>query len=63
MNKAQYEKIALAVDNEGFDYCFTDYSDWQHITDPEFQKLRSGFCEARDKLDRYLQGLADKYDR
>lgn len=47
-----------AIDNEGFDYTFKRYSNFDEIKDAEFHRLRSEYVEARDNLAEYI-GLDD----
>lgn len=46
LHKAEYE---------GFDYCFTDYSDWKEIKDEKFQKLLKTYKEAKINLQNYIE--------
>lgn len=41
--------------NEGFDYCFTKYSDWKEIKDPEFHKLLKKYKKAKINLENYIE--------
>jgi hypothetical protein len=42
------------IDNEGFDYCFINYSNFEEIKDVKFHKLREEYIQARNKLANYL---------
>jgi len=62
MTKKEAEMLLYKVDMEGFDYCFTDYSDWEEIEDKQFHLLREKYIEAANNLEQYLSDLRDKYD-
>ena len=50
MTKEQQEIVMGVVDNEGFDYAFCDYSNFEEIKDPEFHKAREEYKKAAKKL-------------
>lgn len=50
----QLEYVRIKADQEGFDYCFRDYSSFKDIEDEEFHRLRKSYVEAADALDEYL---------
>lgn len=58
MKKKDKEYVLDAIDSEGFDYAFVDYSDFDDIEDEEFHKLRKEYIEARNKLAKYV-GVED----
>lgn len=39
---------------EGFDYTFTDYSNFEDVQDEEFHRLRKAYLESRQLLYNYL---------
>lgn len=43
------------IDNEGFDYAFTGYSDFKEVKDPEFHRLRKAYLKAAKELEKYLE--------
>jgi FKBP-type peptidyl-prolyl cis-trans isomerase (trigger factor) len=43
------------MDNEGIDYCFEHYSNWEEIEDEEFHKLRLEFLSSMDKIRKYVK--------
>lgn len=57
MNAKELEKLQQTIDREGFDYAFTDYSEFKEIKDVKFHKLRKSYLEAYYKLYEYI------YDR
>ena len=46
------------VENEGFDYAFRHYSDFENVKDEEFHRLRKAYLAAREALVEYV-GLED----
>ena len=46
------------VENEGFDYCFINYSHFDDIQDDKFHVLRNDYILAQKKLSEYL-GFVD----
>ena len=58
MTKEQKDIVMGIVDNEGFDYAFCDYSNFEEIKDPEFHEARKKYVEAAKKL-KELIGFND----
>lgn len=54
MEDKDYHKVRFYSDQEGFDYCFRFYSDWQDIEDPGFQKALKAYQKSADELEKYL---------
>ena len=50
MRKEQKDIVMGIVDNEGFDYAFCDYSDFNEIKDIDFHLARETYVEAAKKL-------------
>ena len=46
--------VADCVENEGFDYCFKNYSDFAEVKDEKFHELRKAYLEARAALVAYV---------
>lgn len=55
MNKKDKEFVSGIVDNEGFDYAFTRYSDFSEIKDKKFHELRKAYCDAQEALAKYFE--------
>jgi hypothetical protein len=53
-NPKGWKYVLDTIENEGFDYAFTGYSNFEEITDEEFHKLRKAFLAARKALADYL---------
>ncbi len=54
MKKEDKEYLQERVENEGFDYCFVHYSDFEEIKDKKFHELREAYCKAQEALAEYL---------
>ena len=50
MTERDKEEIIEVIDEEGFDYTFLEYSDFEEIEDEEFHKLRKNYIRAANKL-------------
>jgi hypothetical protein len=46
--------IRETVNQEGFDYAFTGYSNFEEIKDKEFHRLREAYLKARKELAEYI---------
>lgn len=55
MLKKEKNYVRATVENEGFDYAFVHYSDFEDIKDEKFHELRKNFLEAREKLAEYIE--------
>jgi len=49
-----WQSVQYRMDEEGFDYCFESYSDWDEIKDEEFHRLRLGFLQSMEDLRNYI---------
>lgn len=54
MTKAEREYVRDTIENEGFDYAFEHYSDYDDVYDNEFHRLRKAYLEARKALEDYV---------
>ena len=54
MTNEEREDIQFKASNEGFDYCFTCYSDFDEIEDEKFHELRKAYVAAHKELEDYL---------
>ena len=50
-----WQAVHYRMDNEGIDYCFEHYSNWEEIEDEEFHKLRLEFLNSMDKIRKYVK--------
>jgi hypothetical protein len=58
------EKVDLyyTIENEGFDYAFNHYSDFQEIIDPEFHRLREAYINAQKNLEKYIDPTEEDFE-
>lgn len=52
--RIDWENVSYRMNEEGFHYCFNDYSSFKEIKDEEFHKLRKEYLLAASKLERYV---------
>jgi hypothetical protein len=50
-----WQAVHYRMDNEGIDYCFEHYSNWEEIEDEEFHKLRLEFLNSMNKIRKYVK--------
>ena len=55
MNKKDKKSLNEAIDNEGFDYCFCNYSSFDEIRDERFHELRKNYLDVRQALADYIE--------
>lgn len=53
------EYVQSKIDNEGFDYTFTGYSDFETIKDKKFHELRKAYIKAQEDLESYIEGVVE----
>lgn len=53
-NLEDWEAVKYRMENEGIDYCFESYSDWDEIKDEEFHRLRLGFLQYMKEIREYV---------
>jgi len=53
--RENYESVRYRMGDEGMDYCFEHYSQFEEIEDDEFHKLRLEFLESTLKLRSYVE--------
>jgi Trm5-related predicted tRNA methylase len=56
--KDEWRSLHYRMDEEGFDYCFDGYSNWEDIKDEEFHKLRLQYLQSAKDLRQYI---SDRY--
>ena len=54
-NLENFKAVQYRMNNEGIDYCFNGYSNWDEIEDEEFHKLRQEFLESMTKIRMYVE--------
>ena len=55
-----WESVQYRMDEEGFDYCFESYSNWDEIKDEEFHRLRLDFLRSMKELREYINKKVDE---
>jgi hypothetical protein len=55
MNKQDAENILYRIREEGFDYTFDGYSDWEDVKDEHFHRLRNMYLINKEALHQYLE--------
>ncbi len=55
--KEWMENVQYRMEEEGFDYCFDGYSNWNEIKDEEFHKLRKQYLESKKQLREYVENM------
>lgn len=53
-NLEDWESVKYRMENEGIDYCFESYSNWDEIKDEEFHRLRLGFLQYMKEIREYV---------
>ncbi len=54
MNAKNKQRILDTIENEGFDYCFINYSNFEDIKDKEFHRLRQAYLDDHKALADYI---------
>lgn len=54
MTGKEFRYVLETIEQEGFDYAFVNYSDFDEIKDEEFHKIRLAFLAARKALTDYI---------
>lgn len=54
-----FKEVKNIIEDEGFDYAFTFYSDFEEVDDPHFHVLRKEYISAAKELDSYIQEKID----
>ena len=55
-----WQSVQYRMDEEGFDYCFENYSNWDEIEDEGFHRLRLGFLQHMKELREYINNKVDE---
>jgi len=46
--------VQCKIGDEGFHYCFDNYSSWEEIKDEEFHRLRLNYLQSAKLLEDYI---------
>lgn len=60
--KEDWEYVQNKIDNEGFDYCFRHYSDFEDIKDKGFHLWREAYIRSAESLEKYINDKISSYD-
>ena len=55
-----WQSVQYRMDEEGFDYCFENYSNWDEIKDEEFHRLKLGFLQSMKELREYIDSKVEE---
>jgi len=55
-----FESVKYRIREEGIDYCFKHYSDFEDIEDKEFHKLRLAYIKANEEIQEYINVRIEK---
>jgi hypothetical protein len=55
-----WQSVQYRMDEEGFDYCFENYSSWDEIKDEEFHRLRLEFLKSMKELREYINNKVEE---
>lgn len=55
MKDKDKEKVMQRIEQEGFDYCFVNYSSFKEIKDVKFHELRKKYLRAQEELEAYVK--------
>lgn len=53
--KDNWKSVYFRKSDEGFEYCFVSYSEWEEIEDSKFHELRTTFLKAMEDFDKYIE--------
>jgi hypothetical protein len=60
MTDEEQKEVSFRVAEDGFDYAFRNYSDWEEIKDEKFHKLRKAYIKAAQALRSYVGEYHDE---
>jgi hypothetical protein len=49
-----WKAVSYRMENEGIDYCFEHYSNWDEIEDEKFHKLRKEFLSSMKNIKEFV---------
>jgi hypothetical protein len=60
LNLEDIKYLKSKMRNEGFDYCFESYSNWEEIKDKRFHELRKNYLESKKLFADYINDLENR---
>jgi hypothetical protein len=61
MKGEDFEYVRVMMNQEGFHYCFANYSSFSEIKDEKFHELREQYLKAANELEKYVGDKAQDY--
>lgn len=61
--KDLWESVQYRMDEEGFDYCFNGYSNWDEIKDKKFHELRKAYLDSAKALREYINAKVEQAEK
>ena len=58
-----FRNVKYRMREEGFEYCFRKYSDFNEIDDIEFHNLRTKFIDSCNEIENYVNSKIDSLDQ
>ena len=56
----EWNAVRYRMDNEGIDYCFEHYSNFEEIKDKKFHELRLQFLKSLKEIQNYVNEKCQK---
>lgn len=56
--KLDMKFVKEIIEDEGFEYAFCDYSEFEEVQDEEFHRLRKEYLQATKALEEYIDSKA-----
>jgi hypothetical protein len=57
--KKDFQMVIRKIDNDGFNYCFAEYNEFEEIKDKKFHELRKAYVKAKEELELYVYEKAE----
>ena len=54
-----FNSVKYRMYEEGFHYCFTNFSKWENVKDLKFQRLKKEYLKTAKKLEDFINEKAD----
>jgi hypothetical protein len=61
MDGENFEYVRARINQEGFHYCFANYSSFPEVKDEKFHELRKQYLKAANELEKYVNDKAQDY--
>ena len=62
MGQIEMRYVRSTINNEGFDYCFRCYSNFEDIKDEKFHELRKAYLKAAKELEKHVNENSGQND-